>query len=182
MASYGKFCVAFECAVWRLREAIETLLKRGGLSNEGMIQVLLAGQTAEPLRTLFLPLLIQIQDVDESEAAVVRNVLKEFQELVTKRNEFIHATWIPLALGQDDVDYSSIRGFKYHRGKSASSLQLLQLSRDDLDAWTATADMLGDSFMALRLAIGFREPISTQFKKNGQGQYLPCLTRHWPET
>jgi hypothetical protein len=182
MASYGKFCLAFESAVWRLREAIETFLKRGGLSNQGMIQVLLANQTAEPLRALFLPLLLQIQELDSSEMTAVNSVLKQFQKLIAKRNEFVHATWIPLALGQADIDYSTVRGFKYHRGNSASSHQLLQLKRDDLDAWRETADMLGDSFMALRFAIGFREPITSAIKKNSHGQYLPNFTRYWPET
>lgn len=181
LASYGRFCVTFEMAVFRLRWVIENVLKVGGLSNMGILQVLLANQTAEPLRALMYPLIAQVRSLSADEKAAVNSVDKRFQKLITNRNEVVHSTWFIMGLGQKDIDYETLRGFKLHRKKAEGSLNSFVTNEQTLNSLTAEAEILADYFICLASAIGRGEPIDSEIRRNKSGLFLPNFAKYWPD-
>lgn len=182
LASYGRFCVTFELAVFRLRTLLEAVLRIEGLKNQGVVQVLFANQTAEPLRALLYPLIAQIRTLTKEESKAINNILTRFQDLIEQRNVVVHSTWFLMALDQEDVDYEKLNGFKYYRKKGVESLKVLATDKNALDGYTEEANILADCFMALHAAIGFGDPINKALKPNSAGVYLPNFKQYWPET
>ena len=182
LASYGRFCITFELAVFRLRSVIEKTLTAGGLTNQGISQVILANQTAEPLRALLHPLLEQVRSLTKQEVRTLNQVSNRFQRLTEERNVVVHSTWFLMAIGQDGVDYEKLDGFKYIRKKGSSSLDVIETDVQRLDALTQEADTLADSFLAIGHALGFGDPIDSRFKEDATGRYLPAFKKYWPET
>ena len=182
LASYGRFCITFELAVFRLRSLIERTLKAGGLANQGVAQVLLANQTAEPLRALLHPLLEQVRPLTKREVVTLSHISNRFQRLTEQRNIVVHSTWFLMAIGQDDVDYEKLDGFKYIRKKGSSSLDVLQTDVKRLNELTQEAETLADSFLAIGHALDFGDPIDSKFKRDATDRYLPAFKKYWPET
>jgi len=80
-AAIGKFCVEFEQLCFEIQNTIMTNLDKEGLQNEGVLRILLAGDTADPLRTKLLALLPETVILNDNEKKIAKTYSPEFRSL-----------------------------------------------------------------------------------------------------
>ena len=124
-ASIGRFAVEFEHVCNYLSSIIMTILTKEGLENENVIQILLADQTAEPLRALVMALIPEILELSDKDKKIVKNIITRVQELTKKRNEVVHGTWYVGWFGTDKDEFTVAPGRKYKKNKNGCATKKL---------------------------------------------------------
>ncbi len=145
----GEFVVKFEHVCHAIQTAIVFLLARAGLRNQSVTQILLAGATADPLRTLFESLVSQIQTLNDNERKIMKNALNRFQKLTAKRNDIVHSTWFIDWGNESSTDFSETTGIKYHKNKDGAVVKSFRRKADDFRELTEEAESLFKIFRRL---------------------------------
>ncbi len=83
-----------------------------------------------------------------------------------------------MAIGQENVDYEKLDGFKYARKKGKASLDVVETDAQKLDYMSLEAQTLADSFLSIGSALGFGVPIDSRFKRDTTGRYLPAFKKY----
>lgn len=92
-AAIGHFAVEFEHVCNYMRQIIMTILCKEGLGNENVMQILLAGLTADPLRSLVSSLISETQELSKNDLTIINKILNPIQDLTKTRNDVLHGTW-----------------------------------------------------------------------------------------
>ncbi len=132
----GEFVVKFEMVCFSISLCTQAMLERSGLRSQQISQVLLAGLTAEPLRTLFESLAAETNWLSEDERAALKSLLSRFQRLTTERNDIVHGTWL-LDFGNyasHQSEFGKAIGLKYHRNKDGVATKNLAKTASELKA------------------------------------------------
>ncbi|ODS33581.1 MAG: hypothetical protein SCARUB_01315 [Candidatus Scalindua rubra] len=168
--SIGEFVVKFEHVCHALQTDIVSLLDRAGLHNQSITQILLAGITAEPLRTLFESLVCETQTLNNIERKILKNALNRFQSLTQERNDIVHSIWFIGWGNESSADFSEASGMKFHKNKSGAALKTFNQKAKDFDKLSQEAESLAKIFLRLHgcfvggLAVGRNFVLSDEAK------------------
>lgn len=137
----GEFVVTFELLGLAMSLCIKAILERSGLRNEHVSDILLAGITAEPLRTLLESLASETGWLRSEDKATLRDVLSRFQKLTAERNDIVHGAWlIELSnYSSHQTDFSKAMGIKFHKNKEGAANKTLERTVESLNASIAEA-------------------------------------------
>lgn len=132
-AALGRFAVEFEHICNYLRLIIMTILSKEGLNNDKVMQIILADQTAEPLRALVMPLISETQELTEADRKIVSKILTLVQELTKIRNNVIHGTWYIgwVSIGNDEC--TGAPGVKFKKDQKGAATKNFDWKTKDFD-------------------------------------------------
>jgi len=147
--SIGEFVVKFEHVCSAIQTSIIFLLDRAGLHNQSITQILLAGLTADPLRTLFESLIAETQVLDDIERKIVKVALNRFQKLTEERNDIVHSVWFIGWGNESTTDFSEVTGMKFHKNKGGAVVKSFGRKADDFVKLSEEADLLSKIFLRL---------------------------------
>jgi hypothetical protein len=165
----GRFVVEFEQACHEIQICVVFILWKAGLHDQRVSQIVIAGMTAEPLRTLFESLVGQQVPLNEIEKKMVKNAISRFQKLTSDRNDVIHTTWnIGWGDGTYD-DFSTASGSKFHKNKDGAAAKSFENKAEDFALLTQEARELHDVFQRLNgcFVAGFSVEKNFVFLPNG---------------
>lgn len=168
--SYGEFSVKFEHVCHAIHTAMVFMLQMDGLKNQQVAQVLLAGHTADPLRSLFSALVAETQRLDQTDKKILDSVLKRFQALTERRNDIIHGTWFIGWASATDTDFSVASGHKHHRSNKGASSKTFSYSPADFQALAKEAEALAAIFHRLNGCFVGSHAVSKNFRVDENGQ------------
>ena len=145
----GEFVVTFESICHAIQTCIIFVLNNAGLTNQRVSQIILAGMTAEPLRTLFESLVGELVLLNDAERRIVKDSLNRFQALAQARNDIVHSTWFIGWGNESTTDFSEASGHKYHKDKSGAVIKSFRRREEDFAALTLEAKALAHIFQRL---------------------------------
>ena len=167
-ANIGEFVVKFEHVCNAMRTAITFMLHNQGLKNQQVTSILLAGYTAESLRTLFESLIGELIKTNDIEKKIIKNIFSRIKELTEKRNDVVHSTWYIGWGNEHTQDFSEAPGHKLHRNKKGVSLKIFRYKAEDFSKLAEKADKLSSLVMRLHGCINNGYSIEKNFKINLQ--------------
>lgn len=140
----GEFVVKFEHVTLALTLIAKAILERTGLRDEQVSSIILAGMTAEPLRSLVEALASQTGYLRSDDMEHFRSVLKRFQSLTSERNDVVHGAWLVewfnYASHQDEFEIA--KGFKLHKNKDGVATKEFRRDIADFARLTSEAEEL----------------------------------------
>jgi len=167
--AYGEFAVKFEHVCHAVHTAMVFMLHMEGLKNQQVAHVLLAGLTADPLRSMFAALVAETQQLDNQEKKIIDSVLKRFQGLTEKRNDVIHGTWFIGWANPSDIDFSVAPGFKHRRSNKGASVEPFNSGAGEFQVLTREAEALTAIFQRLHGCFVAGRSVSENFKVHDGG-------------
>lgn len=168
--SYGEFAVKFEHVCYAIHTAMVFMLQMEGLKNQKVAQVLLAGHTADPIRSLFSALVAETQSLDQTDKKILDSVLKRFQVLTEKRNDVIHGAWFIGWASATDTDFSVAPGYKHHRSNKGAASKTFRYSPADFQGLANEAEALAAIFQRMKGCFLFGYDVSKNFCVDENGQ------------
>jgi len=172
---FGKFVIEFEMSSSSLEHCVRSLLGKEGLSNEGAIDCILAGMTAEPLSSLVQSLCYECLELSEDDIKVLDSIFNRFRKLISKRNDIVHGQHFISIEGKwsqtSDYGDKSI-SFKLHRNKKGSSRKVTELTCDTMLSLYQEAEISLRNLCKLSACIDKSYPIAPNFCNKEDGQYI----------
>ena len=135
----GEFVVAFETVTHHEWRCILWLLAGAGLKDQQIVQILLAGYTAEPMRVMLQSLIGHIRPENAAEKAIVKNLLVRHQKLISRRNEVLHGTWFIGYGNEETTDWSTAVGFKLDKDRKGAKSKTFEYKVEDFEEMTREA-------------------------------------------
>jgi len=170
----GRFAVEFEDICHTMESGVRCILVGEGLGNEKIQEVLLAGFTAEPLRSLFHSLCYEHLKPNEEEKKIIETVFNKVQELIGLRNDLLHTTWaLGLDVSEEEAKPIGI-GVKLHKKKTGSATKQFKYGIEYFEELYKKARLTGKYVAKLRNCIG-DYPLTNNFKKSVNGEYEPLV-------
>jgi hypothetical protein len=167
--SIGEFVVTFEHGCLAIQKCIIALFNNSGLKNQKVTHIVLAGLTAEPLRTLFESLVGELVQIGESERKIIRNAVNRFQTLTQRRNDIIHSTWFIGYGNEGTTDFSEASGVKYHKDKSGAAVKSFRHTAENFSELTSEAQALAQIFERINMCLAFSLSVENNFVVSDQG-------------
>lgn len=142
--SIGEFVVKFERVCYSLTMGILAMLGRSGLKDQRLANLLLAGLTAEPTRTLFEALAAQTNWLRAGEREKLKDLLSRFQKLTSERNDVVHGAWLIdfHNYASHTQDFSKAFGMKLHKNKNGVATKSFERTSADFAVLIKEADEL----------------------------------------
>ena len=145
----GEFAVAFEqmngeiwaCIMWQLQAA--------GLKDQSIAQILLAKQTADPLRELLKSLIGHMRPANPAEEKIIKNLFARHLTITKERNDYLHGIWHIGWGNEQTVDWSVATGYKLDRKKEGTNVKVFSFKVDDFETLTIEANALNQLFRRL---------------------------------
>lgn len=169
-ASIGKFLVNFELVCFNMRTAIIFILYDSGLKNQQLANIMLAGHTAEPLRSILRSLIGETVQLNENEKEIIKNIFARIQKLIESRNNIVHSTWF-IGWGNETMrDFSEASGYKLHRDKDGEATKTFKYKKEDFKKLSKEAEILSKLVLRLHVCISSNFSIEKNFDfdKNGK--------------
>lgn len=160
----GKFCVEFEQLFFEIQNTIMTILDREGLQNINVLQLLLAGDTAESLRQKLLSLLPETVKLNEAEKKIIKNIFSRIQKLINDRNDILHSTWFIGWIREPFEMASSAIGQKYDKNKKGINTKRFNYKVEDFDAAIKKAMELKSLIIRLKVCLSAYYSIENNFE------------------
>lgn len=165
----GRLTVDFEHVCRAMETCIRHILHSEGLTNGSIQEILLAGMTADPLATLLQRLAGQTLVKTEKEKAISSRLFKELRELISSRNDLIHAKWflVGMAVNEQEREIQAL-GEKLYANKEGTATKNLNLAKPDLEKVINACREAGIRISLLtRCVIGVRTLTGCFDVKNG---------------
>ena len=169
----GEFAVKFESVCLSIQTCIVLIFDRAGLRHQKITQILLAGLTADPLRTLFESLVAQTQTLNKKEHKILKNVLNRFQKLTEERNDILHSTWFIGRGNESTTDFSEAAGMKLHKNKSGAVVKSFRKKAEDFHKLSNEAEALAKIFQRLDVFFLYGYAIEKIFVVSNDG-HVSC--------
>jgi hypothetical protein len=166
----GEFVVTFEHACHAIQVCVIFLLGNAGLTNQRATQIILAGVTADPLRTLFESLVGELVELNDAERKIIKNAVSRFQKLTESRNDIIHTTWFVGWGNEDTTDFSEASGHKYHKNKSGAVFKSFHRKVDDFAELISEAQALANIFLRLNGCLTGGRSVEKNFVVSKEGK------------
>jgi hypothetical protein len=143
-AAIGRFTVKFEHVCHAMSSGILTMLELAGLRNQRIGQAVLAGLTAEPLKTMFRAVLTEYckDQLDDAEQKIIADVMKRVGGLIESRNNIIHRTWFVGWASESQEDFSTVAGIKTINTARGIEFRSLNWNEAEFDQLSEEADEL----------------------------------------
>lgn len=167
-AAIGKFCVEFEQLCFEIQNTIMTILDREGLQNKSVLRILLAGDTADPLRMKLVALLPQTVELNDNEKKIAKNIFARVQNLIKSRNDVLHATWFIGWISEPFELANSARGHKYDKGTEGEKTKEFNYKTEDFDKFTKEATNLKSLIIRLKGCLSADYSIEKNFRFIGK--------------
>lgn len=126
---FGWFVVLFERVVQSMGFSISFILSSEGLRNQQLGHIVLADQTAAPIKSILQAQIGEVAKPDQDEATIISKIFKRIQELIEQRNLLVHGF---SAIGQrgGEAAFTS-NGYKLKRKASGVCIQQFRLTVGD---------------------------------------------------
>ncbi len=176
-ASLGRFVIAFENVCHSMHLAIVLILQKHGLQNQSMTNALLAGMTADPLRSAFMGVLGTLEIDDPTGKKVIQNTLRRVQELTRKRNDIIHNHWFVPGLQMDLPNLGVFRSFpgalgnKWKNTKEGPKYHFPTHTAEDFNNLTLEAKLLRRMILHIYGCVSEGCEFEKDFVLDEQGNY-----------
>jgi hypothetical protein len=171
-AALGEFAVEFEHVCFAMRCIIMSILHEQGLRNEKVLNILLAEQTAEPLRSLTASLFAETQQFSENDEKIIGSVLSKVQVLTQERNDVLHSTWFIGWYGTANGDFGNAPSIKPKRSKKGD----ISLDRtwriEQFDILTARAKALSDNLRSINTCLSGGYKLHDNFRLGRDGSVV----------
>lgn len=145
----GEFVVAFETITHQQYSCILWLLASAGLNDQQIVQILLSGKNAEPLRQLLQSLLGHMRPSNVAEEAIVKNILDRHKSLIERRNEVVHGTWHIGWGNEHTTDWGEAAGFKLGKDKDGAKVKGFKYRVEDFEELAREAKELAKAYFRL---------------------------------
>lgn len=93
LLALGRFVLAFERVCAAMRNLVMLVLRKGGLTNQPMAQVIISKPQAKELRELLAALFLELTHLDEDDRMVINKLINSIDKLTTERNRLVHSDW-----------------------------------------------------------------------------------------
>ncbi len=171
-ANIGEFVVKFEHVCQAMQSAITFMMHGQGLQNQQVANILLAGYTADPLRTLFESLIGELVNSNDNERKIIKNILSRIQKLTENRNDVVYNTWFIGWGNEQTQDFSEAPGHRLHKNKQGATLKAFKYKAEDFSAFVEEAEKLSSLVMRLHGCITGGFSIEKNFKTNNAGNVI----------
>jgi hypothetical protein len=171
-SNIGEFVVKFEHVCHAMQTAITFLMHDQGLQNQQVANILLAGYTADPLRTLFESLIGEVVKPNDNERKIIKNIFTRIQKLTEKRNDVVHSTWYIGWGNEQTQDFSEAPGHRLHKNKQGAALKAFKYKAEDFSAFVEESERLSSLVMRLHGCITGGFSIEKNFKTNEAGNVV----------
>ena len=169
-AAIGKFAVEFEMLCSGMRSVIMTILAKEGLSNDSVMEILLADQTAGPLQSLVRSLAAETEKLSEKDQKILGTIMNQVQKLTESRNDVLHATWLVGWVAFEDEGLSKALGTRLKRNKKGVATQRPIFKAADFDELASRAEQLARILGGVTNCFSFGEPLEKAFVLDDQGR------------
>lgn len=172
-ANIGRFAVEFEQICHSMESGTRCILLAEGLKNENIQEVLLAKITAEPLSSLYQSLCYEHLKPSTAEGKIVDFVFKNFNDLISKRNDLLHGKWFLCLKDTGDGGKAAVGlGVKLHKNKAGASTKRFEYSDRDFEQLYIIARQCYGLVSKLTNCIAGSYPLEKNFSVEG-GKYIP---------
>lgn len=171
-AAFGQFAVEFEHVCFTMRCIIMNILHEQGLRNEKILNILLADQTAEPLRGLTLSLLVETQQFSIMDEKIISSLFSKVQALTRERNDVLHSTWFIGWYGTEDGDYGHAPSVKPKRSKKGDVSLDRTWRIEQFEGLTARAKTLSDNLRSVSACLFGGYKLHNNFRISRDGSIL----------
>ena len=162
-ASIGKFLVNFELVCFNIRTAIIFILYDSGLKNQQLANIMLAGHTAEPLKSILHSLIGETVRLNENEKKIIKNIFARIQKLIESRNNIVHSTWFIGWSNETMIDFAEASGYKLHKNKDGSATKIFKYKKVDFEELSKEAEILSELVFRLYVCITSKFCIEKNF-------------------
>jgi len=171
-ASLGKFMVKFELVCHNMRVAITFILDNSGLKNQQVANIILTGQTAEPLKSILRSLIGETVQLNENEQKVIKNIFGRIQQLIENRNNIVHGTWFIGWSNDAMTDFSEASGFKLYKNKDGSATKIYRNKKEDFEKLSKEAEIISELVLRLDGCILGKMSIEKNFNFDEDGNVI----------
>lgn len=122
MATFGEFVYNFEFLCLSLKKAITEILRRNGLKNETLVEILVHDSTGAPLIKYFQASLQEAFKLQgKTDVEILKTLKTKLNDANELRNDLVHSGWvIGYGIEKGDKDLAiGIRSKVYAQGLSA---------------------------------------------------------------
>ena len=162
-ASIGKFLVNFELVCFYIRKAIIIILYDSGLKNQQLANIMLAGYTTEPLKSILHSLIGEAVQLNENEKKIIKNIFARIQKLIESRNNIVHSTWFIGWSNKTMIDFSEASGYKLHKDKGGVATKTFKYKKEDFKKLSKEAEILSKIVLRLHGCISGNFSIEKNF-------------------
>jgi len=171
-AALGRFAVEFEHVCFTMRCIIMSILDEQGLRNAKVLNILLAEQTAEPLRSLTSSLLAETQQFSEKDEKIMGSLLSKVQVLTQERNDVLHSTWFIGWYGTENGDFCHAPSIKPKRSKKGDVSLDRTWKIEQFDSLTARAKALSDNLRSVNACLSHGYKLHNNFRLSHDGSVV----------
>lgn len=168
--AFGEFAVAFESVTHQEWRCILWLLDGAGLKDQQIVQILLAGYTAEPMRVMLQSLIGHIRPDNAAEKAIVKNLLVRHQNLISIRNDVLHGIWFIGYGDEETTDWSTAVGYKLDKDKKGAKNKTFEYKVEDFEEMTREAMDLAVALNRLAGCFTMGRDVEKNFEVDDDGR------------
>lgn len=174
----GKYCVKFEHISFAMQNGIKFLLSKNGLQNQQISNIILAGQTAQPLHGILQALIAEMTtNISNEDKSICNKIFARTMKAIEKRNDVIHSTWfVGWANQEEDEDFATVDGFKHTKGKTGAGIKDFKYKPEDFLLLTEECEFVENLINRLWSILLFDKKISDNFVIDTDGNVLPSVT------
>lgn len=168
---YGRFAIKFEKTCGAIEILIDKILEIEGLKRKETRDIILAGLTAEPIRSLAQSLVGEYLKPSKEDEKIISSIFTQFQELTSKRNVILHSrlsTW-SITNGEKHTAYAT--GYKLHKTKKGETNKDLEYSSESIIELHDEATNIFNSICCLRQCIENGNLLKNAFIRGQDGAY-----------
>jgi hypothetical protein len=165
-AAIGGFVVKFEHVCRAMEECIVGVLGKEGLA-EGLARAPLVGLTARPLFKSFKAVVTELRKDDPKDMRILENVSKRVGDLIEKRNDVIHRTWL-IGWGHPE-DFSKAKGERFKLTRRGVESQRREVTVEHFQSLSWEAEELSDIVMIMLFCLASGSPFSKLLKMEEDG-------------
>lgn len=171
-ATIGEFIVKFEHVCHAMQTTITFIMQGQGLKNQQVAHVIMAGYTADPLRTLLESLIGELIKLNDNEKQIIKNIFSRIQKITEIRNNIVHSTWFIGWGNETTQDFSEAPGFKLHKNKQGMATKTFKYKAEDFAIHIKETEKLSTLVMRLFGCIVANFSIEKNFKINEAGMVV----------
>lgn len=159
----GRFAVNFEHVSFAMQFGIRTLLQKSGLKNQQLANIMLADQTAYPLKTMLQVMVVEACNLDKPDLLIANKIFKRVSDLIETRNNVIHSTWFVGWSGVEDTDFSEVDGHKLSKNKGGASVKGFAYKATDFRRLSDECELVTKMLNRLCATATFGRKLSNNF-------------------
>ncbi|EOB2787408.1 hypothetical protein ACIL20_004237 [Vibrio vulnificus] len=155
-----------------MQDTITFIMHGQGLKNQNVANIILAGYTADPLRTLLESLTNEVTELSSNEKKIVKNIFTRIQKITSVRNDIVHSTWFIGYGNSTTTDFSETSGLKLHKNRNGADFKSFKYVAEDYSVFTDEADKLQSLVRRLNGCLIVGSKIENNFKFNDDKEVI----------